>query len=323
MVDPILIRGAITYASILALSSVGLALAYMTTKVPSFVQGAFAGIGGYMSFTVTRIMKLSPYVALPISFILSGLAALALYEILIRPLRRRGASLVMLMMSTITFDIILVAILNMYADYLTVISHTDARGFSLQQFDFTFMDMPGVFIFSLGSAIIAAIILYVFLNKTKLGVALRAAVENPELAQAIGLNIEVAYVISWFLSGALAGIAGTLIPLWSSGTIEYYDTNLLLSMFVSVVVGGIGSIYGALAGGYLIGLIEVIGTNMLSGLVGNWIITYKQVLSLMALVITLLVAPKGLAGINWRRIIKVTGFSSTSIKPISKTGDHK
>lgn len=304
MIDPILVRGTITYASILALSAIGLALAYMTTKVPSFVQGALAGIGGYLSFTFVRVLKLSPYISIPVSFILSGLAALALYEVLVKPLRKRGASLVMLMMSTITFDIILVAILNIVADYLTLISKTDARGFSLQSSDFSFFNLPGVFLVSLSLAIGATIILYLFLNKTKLGIALRAAVENPELAQTIGLNIEAAYVLSWFLSGSLAGIAGSLIPLWSSGTIEYFDTNLLLSMFVAVVIGGIGSIYGALIGGYLVGFIEILGTYMLSDVIGNWIITYKQVLSLLAMVVTLLIAPKGLMSINWKKILR-------------------
>ncbi|MGB9728681.1 MAG: branched-chain amino acid ABC transporter permease [Thermoprotei archaeon] len=306
MIDPILVRGTITYASILALSAIGLALAYMTTKVPSFVQGAFAGIGGYVSFTFVRIVRVSPYISIPVSFILSGLAALALYEVLVKPLRKRGASLVMLMMSTITFDIILVAILNIVADYLTLVSRTDARGFSLQYSDFNFIDLPGVFIVSLTLAIGTTIILYLFLNRTKLGIALRAAVENPELAQTIGLNIEAAYVLSWFLSGSLAGIAGSLIPLWSSGTIEYFDTNLLLSMFVAVVIGGIGNIYGALIGGYLVGFIEILGTYILSGIIGNWIITYKQVLSLLAMVITLLIAPKGLMSINWKKILRWT-----------------
>ncbi len=303
MIDPILVRGTITYASILALSAIGLALAYMTTKVPSFVQGALAGIGGYISFTFVRVAKVSPYASIPVSFVLSGIAALILYEVLIKPLRKRGASLVMLMMSTITFDIILVAILNIFADYLTLVTRTDARGFSLQDYDFTFINVPGVFITSLGLALGMTIVLYLFLNKTKLGIALRAAVENPELAQTIGLNIEAAYVLSWFLSGSLAGIAGSLIPLWSSGTIEYFDTNLLLSMFVAVVIGGIGNIYGALIGGYLVGFIEILGTNALSSIIGNWIITYKQVLSLLVMVITLLIAPKGLAGINWRKIL--------------------
>lgn len=100
--------------------------------------------------------------------------------------------------------------------------------------------------------------------------------------------------------GGLAGVAGALIPLWieinpSTGTV------LLASIFCASIVGGLEQIYGAVLGGLLLGLVDVVGTSVLASVVGPWISFYEPIVPLVVLSVTLIVAPRGLAGLRFRR----------------------
>jgi branched-chain amino acid transport system permease protein len=106
--------------------------------------------------------------------------------------------------------------------------------------------------------------------------------------------------ISWFIAGGLAGIAGALVPLW---TIVNPDTGtvLLPSIFCASIVGGLDQIYGAVLGGFLLGLVDIVGTTVLASIVGPWVAFYEPVIPLVVLSATLILAPKGLAGLRIRR----------------------
>jgi branched-chain amino acid transport system permease protein len=103
------------------------------------------------------------------------------------------------------------------------------------------------------------------------------------------------------LGGGFAGIAGALMSLWFQG-----DPNLgpmlIPSIFAASIAGGFLSIYGAIAGGILVGLTEVLGTRFLAGEFGAWLIAYRPLIPLIFIVVTLFLAPKGLAGINWSKL---------------------
>jgi len=78
--------------------------------------------------------------------------------------------------------------------------------------------------------------------------------------------------------------------------------QLIPSIFAASIVGGFLSIYGAIAGGLLVGLTEVLGTRFLAGEFGSWLIAYRPLIPLVFIVVTLMIAPRGLAGINWSRL---------------------
>jgi len=108
------------------------------------------------------------------------------------------------------------------------------------------------------------------------------------------------------LGGGLAGIAGALMSMWFQG-----DPNLgvflIPSIFAASISGGFASIYGAIAGGILIGMSEILGTRFLAGEFGSWLIAYRPLIPLLFIVVTLLVAPRGLTGINWYRVRRLFG----------------
>jgi len=299
-IDPIF-SDAVIFASLLALLSIGLTLTYLTTRVPNFAHASFATVGVYIALISTRVWETTPYIAIPIAFAISGVIAVALYTFILKPLIRKGASKAIQMIATLAFDLIMIAILNITADYIVKTFQVTSRAFTLRSYDAEFMGLPLIVFVAPAVVIILAITLHIMLRKTKFGIAMRAVTENPDLSGTVGINVKLVYGVSWFLGGGLAGIAGALMSLWFRGD-PSLGPQLIPSVFAASIVGGFLSIYGAIAGGLLVGLTEILGTRFLAGELGSWLIAYRPLIPLVFIVVTLLLAPHGLAGINWSKL---------------------
>jgi len=299
-IDPIF-SDAVIFASLLALLSIGLTLTYLTTRVPNFAHASFATIGVYIALISSRVWETSPYFAIPIAFAISGVVAVALYTFILKPLIRKGASQAIQMVATLAFDLIVIAVLNITADYIVKTFQVTSREFTLRSYDAEFMGLPLIVFVAPAVVIILAITLHIMLRKTKFGIAMRAATENPDLSGTVGINVKLVYGVSWLFGGGLAGIAGALMSLWFQGD-PNLGPQLIPSIFAASIVGGFLSIYGAIAGGLLVGLTEVLGTRFLAGEIGSWLIAYRPLIPLVFIVVTLLLAPRGLAGINWSKL---------------------
>lgn len=289
---------AIIFASLLALLSIGLTLTYLTTRVPNFAHASFATVGVYVALVASQVWKTSPYVAVPIAFVISGLVAVSLYVFILKPLIRKGAPQAIQMIATLAFDLIMIAILNITADYIVRTYQITSREFSLRSYDAEFMGLPLLVLVAPVTVAALALILHAVLRRTKFGIAMRAATTNSDLAETVGINVKRVYSVSWMIGGGLAGIVGALMSLWFQG-----DPNLgpqiIPSIFAASIVGGFLSIYGAIAGGILVGLTEVLGTRFLAGEFGSWLIAYRPLIPLVFIVVTLMLAPRGIAGIDW------------------------
>lgn len=299
-IDPIF-SDAIIFASLLSLLSIGLTLTYLTTRVPNFAHASFATIGVYIALIATRVWEVTPYVSLPIAFAISGIVAVMLYTFILKPLIRKGASQAIQMIATLAFDLVIIALLNITADYIVQTFQVSSREFTLRSYDAELLGMPMIVFVAPLTIAVLALTLYIMLKKTKFGIAMRAATENSDLSETVGINVKLVYGVSWMLGGGLAGIAGALMSLWFQG-----DPNLgpllIPSVFAASIAGGFLSIYGAIAGGLLIGLTEVLGTRFLAGEFGSWLIAYRPLIPLVFIVVTLMLAPRGLAGINWSKL---------------------
>jgi len=298
--DPIF-SDAIIFASLLALLSIGLTLTYLTTRVPNFAHASFATIGMYIALIASRVWDTSPYIAIPIAFVISGIVAVALYTFILKPLIRKGASQAIQMVATLAFDLIMIAMLNITADYIVKTYQVTSREFSLRSYDGELMGLPLIVFVAPIAIAILAITLHIMLRKTKFGIAMRAATANSDLAGIVGINVKLVYGVSWLLGGGIAGIAGALMSLWFQGD-PNLGPQLIPSIFAASIAGGFLSIYGAIAGGLLLGFTEVLGTRFLAGEFGAWLISYRPLIPLVFIVATLLLAPRGLAGINWSKL---------------------
>ncbi len=296
------VEGAIVYSNLLVLLSVGLTITYITTGVPNFAQGSFAILGSYFTLTLLRFWEIHPYYSIPAAFVFGGIFGILVYLLMLRPLIERGASVVILMISTLALDLILLGVIGAYSGYLAESTHKSATKFIFTQYDFDVGQFSGILFVSVAVISVVFLGMFVLLYKTKFGVALRASMENPSLAEVMGVNVEYTRIFSWFLSGSLASVAGTLLP-FRQEIVPLTGALIIVSIFASSIVGGLGSIIGALVGGYVIGFSESYLTYRLSLVFGTHVLVYSKVISLIVLVIMLIIAPTGITGINWRRLI--------------------
>ncbi|MBO8181725.1 MAG: branched-chain amino acid ABC transporter permease [Archaeoglobus sp.] len=303
------LEGAIIYSNLLVLLAIGLTMTYITTGVPNFAQGSFAVFGSYLALTLLRFYGIHPYLSIPIALIFGGVLGLVVYIGVLKPLISRGAQIVILMIATLAVDLILLGIMGAYSDYLGMVTKKSATRFIFTPYDFPVGFLSGIFVVSV--LVIALILfgLYLLLYKTKFGVAMRASMENPDLAEIMGVNVETTRTVSWILSAGLAATAGVLLP-FRQEIVPMTGGIIIVSIFASSIVGGLGSIFGALLGGYIVGMSESFVTFNLSEVFGPSVLVYSRVISLVVLVIMLILAPRGIVSIKWRRIKWLASFSS-------------
>jgi len=293
------VADAIVYGALTALMSVGLTLTFLTTRVPNFAQGDFITIGVYTSFILYSFYKLSPYEASLIGFLLGGMSGVAIYILALRPLVRAGSSFLYQAVATFAVGVVFMGIFGIMTDYLILHGHQTAAFFVLTYVDFSYLGNQGIVYVSPVLLAVTAFVLYAFLTRTKLGIGLRASVENPFLSETIGINVQRLQILSWFVSGGLSAVAGSLFILWAPGSVNL-GPGFLLTIFAGSVLGGLTSIFGSLLGGLLVGALPVIVTTYLSGVVGTWILEYQVGIPLLIMSIALLVAPEGLPALRER-----------------------
>jgi branched-chain amino acid transport system permease protein len=294
------LEGAVVYSNLLVLLCIGLTITYITTGVPNFAQGSMAIFGSYLSLTLWLALGLHPYYSLLLSFIFGGAIGVGIYSLVLRPLIRKEAMVVTLMIATLAVDLILIGILGAYSETLNSLTRKSTTKFIFTPMDFEIFGTDAVLVVSSFIIFLFLLSLFLLFYKTKFGIALRASMENPDLAEIMGVNVEHTRLFSWFLSGSLAAVAGSMLP-FRQEIVPLTGTIIIVSVFAASVVGGLRSIYGALAGGYIIGMSESLVTFYLSKAFGPGVLVYGRVVSLVLLVIVLIVAPMGIAGLSmWR-----------------------
>ena len=295
---------ALVYASEITLLSVGFTLTYLTAKVPNFAHGTYAGVGIYVSYTFSKIWGLSPYLGFPVSFVIGGIISVIIYKLVIGVLTNMGGGAIVLTISTLAIQIFLTALIQIYAYYLRERFSTYAMAFLLKEDDFMVAGFPGIFVVSLSLTVLSVIVLHIMLTRTKLGVAMRATAEDPELASVLGINIDQIQLFSWFLTGGLACLAGAMIPLWFQSTPQS-GAMIITSIMAGSLLGGFDSIYGSVIGGAIVGMSEILLTTWGQAWIGVWVGEYRPIIPMLFLVTVLLIEPRGLQG-AWARFAATT-----------------
>ncbi|ADC66279.1 inner-membrane translocator [Ferroglobus placidus DSM 10642] len=294
------VEGAIIYSNLLVLLSMSLTITYITTSVPNFAQGSFAVFGSYLAFAFFKLFEIHPYKSIPLVFILGGFLGIATYFLVLRPLIKKEASVLILMIATLAWDLILLGFLGIFSETLGKIIGGYASRFIFTPYDFRAFGMNGIFFVSSAAIILCLFGLAVLFYKTKFGIALRASMENPQLAEVMGVNVEYTRIFSWFLSGSFSALAGALLP-FKQEIVQSTGALIIVSIFAASIVGGLSSILGAILGGYLIGISETLVTFYLSKLFGTGVLVYSKLVPLVILIVVLLYIPQGLVSIRWSK----------------------
>jgi branched-chain amino acid transport system permease protein len=299
MLIPAIWIAALVFASELTLLSIGFTLTYLTAKVPNFAHGTYAGIGIYVSYTFAKILNMSPYLGFPLAFVLGGIFSVIIYKLVIGVLQSLGGGAIVLTISTLAIQIFLTGLIQIYAFWLRARYTTYAMAFLLKQNDFEVGDFPGIFIVSLSLTAISVVTLHFMLTRTKIGVAMRATAEDPELASVLGININNVQLFSWFLTGGMACLAGAMIPMWFQSTPQS-GAAIITSIMAGSLLGGFESVYGAVIGGAIVGISEIMLTTWGQAILGPWVGEYRPIVPMIFLVAVLLIEPEGLEG-AWNR----------------------
>ena len=285
----LVVDGLIT-GSIFALAGIGISLPYEILRVVNFAQGEYVTYGAYCAVLVNIVW--GGNMALATVAAMCGVAALSVFLEFgfWRPMRNRRAGRLTMLLASFGLALVMRGV-------LFIIASSNPRTYRVNVFQV--YDIGGVRLSQ--SELIAVVLGFVAITlvallfaKTHTGRMMRALSDDRSLAAVAGVNTDRLIVITWILTGVLAGLAGVLQGLLQNSFDPNMGGDLLLPVFAAVILGGVGSPYGVLAGGLLVGLAMQLSTW--SFLWGGLSPIWQQVVAFVVLVVALLVRPQGLLG---------------------------
>ncbi len=276
----------------LGLVGLGFSLVWGILNIVNLTHAPTIMFGAYIAFYALEEFKLDPFLTLPIAMIVMGGFGFLLQKFLINRIIK--APLLITFLLTFGLEVMLINIgrLMFTGTQRSVRTSYDAASFSLGNAEVSYKKLAG-----LGIALALTYLLFLFMSRTKTGNAIRAVSMDLNAARLMGINIASIYTLTFAISASLAAAAGVLLSTWSAFTPDDFG-RYNIRAFAVVVLGGLGSIPGALIGGLAFGLIsEVIGGIKIgSGVDAFSLSPWKEGILFAALVLVLIVRPQGLLG---------------------------
>lgn len=268
--------------ALLLLIAIGLNIIYGISRVVNLAHGSLYALGAYFGYSLVAI-GLNFFVALLIAPVLVAAVGIILNRVVIEPIRHRE----------MTYSLILTYGLSVFIDGMLKFVWTDQVHFLQTP---TFLDQtlilagipyPFYRFFILLATVVVMVSLLLLMEKTKLGIAMRATSTIPEQVSALGININLIRVVAFGLGCILAGVGGVIAaPLFT--VYPMMGSEMLLTCFVVLVIGGLGSIRGAALASLLVGTAQTLGFVFLTD--------YAMVVVYVMMAVILLFMPRGLLG---------------------------
>jgi branched-chain amino acid transport system permease protein len=301
-----LITDGLIIGSVVALGAIGVTLTYSLLRFANFAHGELLTWGAYIALTfmgffmsmagVRTMMPLGPFsfgwpliAAAVLSAVLTAGVALLVDWLVFDRLRRRGAAIVLVMASfgvALAMRNLLMFTYGAIPDYYSREIQIAVRVLPRDVMGGIRITPDQMLVLGLMAVVVAA--LHLFLTRTTTGKAMRATAENPDLARVTGIDVRSIIRITWMIGGGLAAVAGVMAGL----TVQVrplLGLDLLLPLFAAAILGGIGSVYGAVAGGLIVGLAESLSVPLVGA-------EYRAASAFAVLIVILLVRPTGLFG---------------------------
>lgn len=275
----------LSLGSVYALIAVGYSLVYSILLFSNFAHGGFLVIGGYICYAALRTFNIGIWMAGALSLVGAGAAAILTERLAYRPIRERTNVTLYLLIASMGMSIVIENIFVIVAGgrfraLPPVIPTTPVNFFGLattSAFD----------LLSLVSAVVFLGALQLFLSKTRWGLAIRAAAYDLRTAGLMGVNVNRLISIVFFVAGALAAVGGIFLSV--RYTLYPQLGAITIKAFVAAVIGGLGSLPGAVVGSLILGLAEMLTAGFISS-------QMRDLVVFSLLVVTLLVKPTGLFG---------------------------
>jgi branched-chain amino acid transport system permease protein len=273
--------------SIYALFAVGYTLVFGVLDILNLAHQAVFMLCAFVALALVSSLRLPIIVALPLATVAGGLVGLFLERIAFRPLRGRADSNISGLISSLAVATIFESIA------------LQAFGPDVSRFPFgTFPDKPlhlgGATVSALQITIVAIAValmaaLTALLSATRLGRQIRAVAENPRAARILGIDVDRVIAWSFFISSALGGAAGVLFGLAFNSVSPDVGRSIELKGLAVIILGGMGSVFGAVVAGFALGIVEVFTVAQIGS-------SYRDAVSFGILFLILLVRPRGLFG---------------------------
>jgi branched-chain amino acid transport system permease protein len=275
----------LSLGSVYALIAVGYSLVYSILLFSNFAHGGFLVIGGYICYFALRAGGMNIWLASMAAIIGAGISAVVVEKLAYKPIRERTpVTLYMLIasmgMSIVIENIFVVTVGGRFRALPPVIPTQPVNFFGLattSAFD----------LLSLVTAIVFLVALQLFLSRTKWGLAIRAASYNLRTAGLMGVNVNRLIAIVFFVAGLLAGVGGIFLSV--RYTLYPQLGMITTKAFVAAVIGGLGSLPGAVIGSLILGLAEMLTAGFISS-------QFRDLVVFGLLIVTLIVRPTGLFG---------------------------
>lgn len=273
--------------AIYALVASGFSLIYSTCKFVHFAHGVTIAFSAYFLYFLFSGLGLNFWLSVIFAIIFAALLGWSMNKVVYKNLRKRKTSNVILLMASFALLIFFESLILMLfgADVKTVGYIKITKGL-----EFLGAIITPLQIVIIAVSIVLLVLLYFFMKKTKIGKAMRAVADNKDVAEVVGISSEKIYSWSFIIGSAIAGIAAILVGL-EQNLEPTMGTNLMIKGFTGAIIGGIGSVPGAVLGSFLLGFAENFGIWFLpSG--------YKDAIAFVILFIFLLFRPQGILGIR-------------------------
>lgn len=278
------LTGALVLGSLYAVVGIGFVILYKATGVLNFAQGALMLLGGFIFFTLSQSVGLSWPLAMVATVALMFLIGAGIYLGIFR--RLVGAEEFSLVIATLGLSVVLITIsLILWGPGTRTLPETLSRTalFSIGNLRFSSVD-----VFSIVTALLVILVLDVALRRTRVGIQMRAVADGPLLASLMRINVHSMSAIAWGIASLCAGVAGVAYAMRLSVDPAGMEALGLL-VFPAILLGGIDSVRGVLAGGFLLALAQSSAAFVLGG---EW----SEVVAYALMMVVLLVRPRGLFG---------------------------
>ena len=275
----------LSIGSIYALAAIGLTLVYGILKLVNFAHGDFMTLGAYVAFAVNVSADLPLALAVAAALAAVALMGLSFEYAIWRPMRNRGAGMLQLLLMSLGLAFVIRYLIQFQWGGQSQKLNVDTLQ-AWHPFDLTISRIQVIVIVSAGVLLTVVALL---LKTSTLGKSMRALSDNFDLAEVSGIDTGRVIAVTWLVAGGLAGLSGVFAAIYQTTFDSETGFRLLLSVFAAVILGGIGSAYGALAGGILIGLVQEWSTMFVSP-------TYKEAVGFLVLILVLLIRPQGIFG---------------------------
>ncbi len=289
---PQLIVNSLIAGSIYALIALGFNLIYGATKFFNLAHGVMAAIGGYSVFFFAKKLGLNVYLAITLAVLIAGLIGWLLDLVIFRKLRARKASdMVLLVASLGAFTALQAIIAILFTSQFQTLP-SGALGSGIFHIGSSLFATSGsaaitqVQVVALVACVVVYLGLLFVLKKTLLGKAIVAVSDDEEVSRIVGINTNRIMAFVFFIGSAIAGVAGILVG-FDTGIEPTMGLPLLLKGVIASIIGGVGSIHGAIVGAFLLGFVENFGIWKLAA---EW----KDAIAFGVLILFLLFRPNGI-----------------------------